>query len=98
MLPLRNESQPVVAVEPVAAENPLEWLAGLGIDHQEFVLVELYFQGLLRMHHGDPGAAVIEEEILVVLKHAFQHQPFHSLTAELANAAAVLMGGFEDDV
>ena len=98
MLPLRDEPHPIVATEPEVRKHAFEGAAGMGVDDEELVLVKLHLDGTLRMEDRDPGAAVVEEEILEVPKHALEHRPLDPFAGVLDGRRAVAVARLENDV
>ena len=70
----------------------------MGVNDQQLVLVELDLDRPLRMEDRDPGAAVVEEEILEVPQDALEHRPLDPIAGDLDGGAAVAVARFEDDV
>ena len=83
VLPLRDEPHPVVAPQAEVGKDAFEGAAGMGVNNQQLVLVELNLDRPLRMEDRDPGAAVVEEEILEVPKDALEHRPLDPFAGDL---------------
>ena len=98
VLPLGNQPEPVVAVEALATEDPLEGLPGLGVDDQLFVLVELHLERPLGVQHGNAGTAVIDQEIFVFPEQAFEHEPLDTRAGVLPQPDRLFVGGFDHHI
>ena len=98
MLRLGNEPQAVVSLEPAFTQHALEGHAGRGVGHDELVLVELHLHREFGMHHRDAGAAVVQQEILVLPEDTLQHEPLDTVADVLDAVDALGVGGLEHHV
>ena len=67
--------------------TPLELGQLVAVDDQQLVLVELHFLRDVRIEHGQAGAAVVDQQVLVLPEDALQHRHVDVLAVEVGVAA-----------
>ena len=63
----------------------------VAVDDQQLVLVELHFLRDAGVEHGDAGAAVVHQQVFVVVQDALEHRQVDVLAVQV-DVAAVLRG------
>src|ERR1700685_3114901 len=95
---LRDELDLFVAVDRKAFEDRLEFRQVLAVDDQQLVLVELHLERNAGIEHGNAQAAVVEQQILVIVENALQHRQVDVLAVQVEMAAVALVAGFQHQV
>jgi hypothetical protein len=99
MFCLCDEAEVVVTLKTRLSHDALKRFQVVGVDDQEFVLVELDLHGLAAGNHGYSRAAVIQEQVLIIAKVAHQDGKIDVFTkAILVPGPIRVMTGLEDHV
>ena len=80
-------------------QDLFERLKVVGIDEQQLVLVELNFHRAVGVERGHAGAAVVQQERLVVVERALEDHRVHVLAIEIGVGARFgVVARFHDHV
>ena len=99
VLRLSDEPEAVVASHAGLPKDAFEWLGIAGVDDEHLVLVELELDRFFGGHHGDAGAAVIEQQVVEVVEMTQEDGQVDVLSEQVAVAgAAAGVAGLQDDI
>ena len=99
MFGFSDEADVLVAADIVLGEDAFEFAQSLAVGDQEFVLVELDFEWDSGVQDGDAGAAIVEQQLLVVVEHAFEDRHVDAFADKVVVAVVLaVVAGFDDDV
>ena len=94
-----DEPQVFVVVDARRLPGSGEFVEILPVDDQQFVLVELHFQGNARVENGDAGAAVVQQQVFELAQGAFEHGQVDVFAVQIVvSALLAVVAGFEHHV
>src|SRR5687768_12109214 len=99
MLPFGEKLHLIGAKDAMVLQHRFERSQVWRVNHQKLVLVKLDLDRAFGRHHGDTGAAVVEEQVLVIATMALQDGQVHRFAEEVeVLAAGRIVARFHDDI
>ena len=96
---LRDQLEFVVAFDARIQQDARERRQVAGIDDEQLVLIKLHFHGPGLRHHGDAGAAIVEEQVFVLAEIAGQDGHINVMAIKVPMpGAGAFVARLQDDI